>query len=158
MIFLCMFIFTPMCLQKFFKHFLKEILKNMTNLIEFNNWNRNSSTAVGKTQGTHRLGSGVSRASLWSLWDDSEGTIWRTVSKLGTSDWVAHSHYDSNFAWTRFQEFQCYDFQITIAVLFHTGWMSAVFLKGSSNLLALVFQSSGLERSVCCQAHLSPGF
>lgn len=109
-------------------------------------WNNNSSTSCRKTWATHRLVSGESRASLWSLWYGSEETIWRIISKLGTSDRVARSHYDSNFVWTHFQEFQYYDFQIMIAVTFHTDWMSAVFLKSSSNLLALVFQSSGLER------------
>lgn len=169
------FSFTPVCLQMFFKKlfFFLRNTKNLNNLIQlhfgchmvplaylflstlkecweewdlaflkFWAWNNNSSTASGKTWATHRPGnpeppSGVSEMTQKGHMENSFQI--RHFKQSG-------SHYDSNFLWTHLQEFQYYDFQIIIAVIFHTDWSSAVFPKGSSNLLSLVFQSSGLER------------
>lgn len=51
---------------------------------------------------------------------DSERSRRRRAFPMRASDTVTHSHYDSNFVQTHFQEFQHYDFQIIIAAEFHT--------------------------------------
>lgn len=89
-------------------------------------WNRNFTVILLQPVERHgwllRLRSGEPWASLWSLCDDSEGSVWRLTFQIRHFRQSDSLPLWLKFCVNTFQQFQYYDFQIIIAVIFHIEW------------------------------------